>query len=450
MASMTIRAIEPDRDADQIVALLYATNPTMVTNAAEWLHRRASTPERTRLVTFAAEVNGRIVGSVNAGLDLFGSGEIARLDVRVEPTSRLRGIGSELYRLGIEHVLTLDAKRVATTFDESEAGVAFARSRGWEEASRRGALDPRPADGLGAARPHDRGRLRPAPLPARSPSDRRRGDAGHARGRGGRGNPVRGVARVRLAQPALHARRQFRSGDRRTPRGRVAAARELPVAPRRQHVHRDEPPASRPRARRAVKIASARWAADNSITQIVTTNDETNGSMLAINGRLGYTPAGRRVEYLIERERLPRQRGQHLRRDPHRGRDVPRRVAVAAVRSPQPREVGEGAGRRATARSDQALESPRPSTARRSRGRGSARTRRPGSGSRVGRSPPEPPLHRARPRRGAPRAPPRCRSSLAGRRRPTKNRRSSPGAPAANGSSASTTGRARARPSRSS
>jgi hypothetical protein len=30
---------------------------------------------------------------------------------------------------------------------------------------------------------------------------------------------------------------------------------------------------------------------------MATTNDETNAPMLAINERLGYRPAGRRVEY---------------------------------------------------------------------------------------------------------------------------------------------------------
>ena len=62
----------------------------------------------------------------------------------------------------------------------------------------------------------------------------------------------------------------------------------------------------------AVKLASTRWAREHGITQIVTTNDETNAPMLAINRRLGYEPAGRRVEYLIERERLLRERGEHL------------------------------------------------------------------------------------------------------------------------------------------
>ena len=45
---------------------------------------------------------------------------------------------------------------------------------------------------------------------------------------------------------------------------------------------------------------------------MVTTNDETNASMLAVNRRLGYAPAGRRVEYLAERERLLRERGENL------------------------------------------------------------------------------------------------------------------------------------------
>jgi RimJ/RimL family protein N-acetyltransferase len=62
----------------------------------------------------------------------------------------------------------------------------------------------------------------------------------------------------------------------------------------------------------AVKLASTRWAAENGITQLVTTNDETNAPMLAINRRLGYRPAGRRVEYLAEREGLLGKRGEDL------------------------------------------------------------------------------------------------------------------------------------------
>ena len=63
---------------------------------------------------------------------------------------------------------------------------------------------------------------------------------------------------------------------------------------------------------RAVKIASTRWAADNGITQLVTTNDETNASMLAINRRLGYAPRAGGSSTLIEREGLLGERGEDL------------------------------------------------------------------------------------------------------------------------------------------
>jgi predicted GNAT superfamily acetyltransferase len=47
----------------------------------------------------------------------------------------------------------------------------------------------------------------------------------------------------------------------------------------------------------ACKLASIGWAAENGITLMATTNDEANAPMLAINERLGYEPAGRRVEF---------------------------------------------------------------------------------------------------------------------------------------------------------
>jgi GNAT superfamily N-acetyltransferase len=46
------------------------------------------------------------------------------------------------------------------------------------------------------------------------------------------------------------------------------------------------------------KLASLRWAAENGITAVWTTNDESNVPMLAINHRLGYEPRARRVECL--------------------------------------------------------------------------------------------------------------------------------------------------------
>jgi GNAT superfamily N-acetyltransferase len=55
---------------------------------------------------------------------------------------------------------------------------------------------------------------------------------------------------------------------------------------------------------RAVKLASTHWAAANGITQIATANDETNAAMLAVNERLGFRAAGRRVEFSAKRKHL--------------------------------------------------------------------------------------------------------------------------------------------------
>jgi GNAT superfamily N-acetyltransferase len=312
MSSMTIRPIEPDQDADQIVALLFATNPTIVTNAAEWLHRRAATPARVRLISVVAEANGRIVGSMSAGLDLFGSGDVARLDVRVEPTSRQRGVGSELYRIGIEHVLTLGVKRVASTFDESDAGVAFARSRGWTEhrAEVLSILDPRTV----TEAPDQTIEV----VSARHlyPRDLHRVDEEATRDM----PAVEAIAAVPYEEwlefvwnnPLFTRDGSFGA----VIDGRVEAVslllanfqwgRAVNMFTGTSREHRGRGLA------RAVKIASTRWAAANGIRQMVTTNDETNASMLAVNTRLGYAPAGRRVEYLIERERLPGKRSQDL------------------------------------------------------------------------------------------------------------------------------------------
>ena len=38
----------------------------------------------------------------------------------------------------------------------------------------------------------------------------------------------------------------------------------------------------------------------NKVVEMVTDNDERNAGMLAINRRLGFRPAGRRMEYLRE------------------------------------------------------------------------------------------------------------------------------------------------------
>ena len=83
-------------------------------------------PERARSLTEVALSDGRVVGVLDAWLDFFGSGDLARLVVRVDPAFRGRGIGGELYERGLEHIGAFGAARAASAFEESPEGVAFA------------------------------------------------------------------------------------------------------------------------------------------------------------------------------------------------------------------------------------------------------------------------------------------------------------------------------------
>ena len=298
MASMTIRELDPERDVEQAVALLVATNPTVVTNAAEWLHRRASFPERARVFSRVAEVDGRIAGQVGAGLNFFGSGDLGFISVHVHPDHRNHGIGRALYELAFEHVLSLAVPRATSLFDETKAGVEFAQRRGWREvrAEILSILDPREVDEQPA------GSVELVPAGDLDPRELHRIDEEATRDMpaveetkaipynewlsfvwndplftrdGSFGAVVDGhVAAVSLLIANLDIGRAVHmfTGTSREHRGRGLAL--------------------------AVKLASTNWAAANGITQIVTTNDENNAPMLAVNRRLGYHPSGRRVEYL--------------------------------------------------------------------------------------------------------------------------------------------------------
>jgi GNAT superfamily N-acetyltransferase len=301
MASMTIREIDLERDAEQAVALVLKTSPIGVTNTEEWVHRRRAVPARAHALTRGAVSGNRLVGLVETRVDFFGSGNLARFSLRVDPAYRGRGIGSELYELGLEHALSLGVTRVASAFDESTDGVAFARSRGWREARAESmstldptrvteapdpSIDVRPAAALDPRDLHaiDEAASRDMPSVERLktiPYDEWRAfvwDNPLFTRDGSFGAVVDGRAvAVSLILASPEAGRAFSmfTGTLAAHRGRGLAL--------------------------AVKLASARWAAENGISQLATTNDETNTAMLAINRRLGYQFAGRRVEYVLDR-----------------------------------------------------------------------------------------------------------------------------------------------------
>lgn len=291
---MQIRDTEPERDAPALVELVRETEPLTTMNVASWLHRERSVPERARLRAFVAEVAGRVVGESWA-LRAWFAGERTLVYVAVREEARRHGIGSALYDAALAHARTLGRARLSSSFRETPAGVAFAAARGFREArtEQLSCVDPRtiterPAAELRAASAVDPRVLHriddeatrdmpqldePEPMPyeeweehvLRHPLFQPDGSfVAYADGE---------PAAVSLLIADLESGRATTmfTGTRAAFRGRGLGL--------------------------AAKIGSLRWAAEHGITQMAATNDETNAPMLAINRRLGYRSAGRRVEY---------------------------------------------------------------------------------------------------------------------------------------------------------
>jgi GNAT superfamily N-acetyltransferase len=309
---MKIRPVEPDRDADDIVALIRATSPLQLVDAGEWRNRIAAIPDRVRLLHLVAEVDGRVVADAQGSFGYFAGEENAFVSLRVLSEHRRQGIGSALYAPIRDHALSLGSTEILAMFDENDAGIAFARARGFDEvrAEQWAVLDPRtvceqPAAGVVLAPvagldPHDLHRVdeeTTRDMPAHAeiegiPYDEWLTfvwDHPFLTKEGSFGAIVDGaVAGVTflLADPASGRGTTMFTGTLAPFRGRGLAL--------------------------ALKLASIRWAAQHGITQLATTNDETNAAMLAVNRRLGYRPAFRRLEVLAKRERLLRERGEDL------------------------------------------------------------------------------------------------------------------------------------------
>ena len=295
----SIREVDPERDAEGLTALEREVHPTAVISPASWLHRELTIPPRAQLRAWVAEDGGKIVGEGYALLTFFSqSSETALVGVTVTASHRRQGLGAHLYELAADHAAAIGATKQLAKFHENDAGVAFAHARGFDEvrAEAESAVDPRTI----ADRPPGDVDLRPVAdvdpkvvwaidldatldMPSTEPIEDIPYDeweehvlqhplfTPH-------GSFVALVDGVPAAVSLIIADRESgRATSMFT--GTLAAYRGRGLA-------------------RAVKLASIEWLVANGITQLVTTNDETNAPMLAVNRRLGYRPAGRRVDYL--------------------------------------------------------------------------------------------------------------------------------------------------------
>ena len=306
MHTPSIREIDIERDASDLVELARETSPTAVINVASLIHRLRTVPERSQAKAWVAEVDGRVVGRVDSFLSLFETdSRIAGVPVAVRAGQRGRGIGSTLFELGLEHARSLGAEQLLVSFHENDAGVAFAVERGFKEvrAETESSLDPRrvrelPPEGvdlrpLSAVDPrvaYDVDMETTADMPSTEAFDGMAYEEweDHVLRHplyAPEGSFLAFVDGEASALSLLTADTEsgramnWMTGTRRAYRGRGLAL--------------------------AVKLASIHWAAANEITRMLTFNDATNAPMLAVNRRLGYEPIGRRVEMLKEGTAFP-------------------------------------------------------------------------------------------------------------------------------------------------
>ena len=292
---MQIRDTDPERDVDELVELTRETEPLTLMNAAAWLHRERAVPERAGLRAFVAEVDGRVVGESWAVRAWFGR-DRTLVYVAVREHARRRGIGSALYDAAAEHARSLGAARLSSAFHENDAGVAFALARGFAEtrAERLSSVDPR------TVIEQPRAELRPASEV--DPHVLHRIDEETARDMPQldepEPHPYDEWAEHVLANPLYQPDGSFVAYADGEPAALSLLVADLESG-RGGNMYTGT--LAEFRGRRlglAAKLGSLRWAAEHGVTQVVTLNDETNAPMLAINRRLGYRPAGRRVEYV--------------------------------------------------------------------------------------------------------------------------------------------------------
>jgi len=294
MPSMKIRDIEPERDASAMAALIREVNPTGIITAASWLHGHRTTPERSRARTWIAEVDGVLAGRSVSYLNFFG-GTSGRIYVAVGSAYRGQGVGAALYESALEHVLALEPSELVTDFHETPEGVRFAQTRGFREtrAEQLSVLDPRTVS------EHLRAEVRP--LTEGDLRDAHRIDEATTRDIPMH-EPINEIPYDEWEEWVLDEPLFTREGSFLAYADGEAAAVSLLTADletgRASNWMLGTLTQFRGRGLgTAAKLATIQWAAANGITQMFTTNDETNAPMLAINRRLGYVPAGRRVEY---------------------------------------------------------------------------------------------------------------------------------------------------------
>jgi GNAT superfamily N-acetyltransferase len=121
-----------DADAPAVARLLLDADDARVVSPAGIVHMRRTRPERGRMIDLVAEVDGAVVATGAAGLNISTTTEgAAWAFVTVDSRARRQGVGDALGTKLLEHLSTLGATKATSFFRWTDEGERWATGRGW-------------------------------------------------------------------------------------------------------------------------------------------------------------------------------------------------------------------------------------------------------------------------------------------------------------------------------
>jgi len=284
---------EPDSPA--VARLLLEADDARVVSSAGIVHMRQTRPERGRMIDLVAEVDGEVVATGAAGLNISTTTEgAAWAFVTVDSRARRQGIGDALGAKLLEHLSMLHATKATSFFRWTEEGERWATARGWSRllSGPLIAVDPRTV-----AEPSIPIGYRCVPMSQVTPE-----------------SVYQAVRVAALDEPTPIQHDDIRLDDFLRDwnepdadldsstavldeDSNVVAFTFLNVAGERaQHGFTGTVPEHRGRG---LATAAKRWAlrtaAQRGVTRVTTSNAEENAAMRAINRKLGFEPIGEHV-----------------------------------------------------------------------------------------------------------------------------------------------------------